>query len=840
MTSTEQQQKQAPPVQPQLAYVHPQIPQQAPAAPRPPAGRKPIANALATAPPVPPSVDHTITTGSALLAAGELAHLAAVSPWWFAASGAAATIGAGIKTHMSLPHAPNVRKGATPLAVAAGAAATAWWSWSAQTGAFSPLTLLGLATGTGIGGLFYGTLRWRYDKTIRQELTYFAQQAAERKRVSWDQILADAGLKDVVVDTSVNEDGWKDGQRQFPAGFALALQLGRQAPTVRGLSASIPDIERVASNATTLPIRPGSIQVKGRTRANEAEIIVPSRDIMAETFDMPRGDGPRSINDPLYVAQAVDGTPIGPTLTKDIHGLFSGQMGGGKSASMNAHAYETTRCIDNVTWMIAGEKPNRAFKYWLKPWLKGAINPANGQPIHPVLDWVAPSWDEAMMMLADAYKAISIRQGLAGIDDEDDKWIATPESPHITIFIDESPGLLRNTKQFKTYDGKWFDFSGLLLEIARLARSEGIHIFILTQRGTVSMLGGDGGDLKSQLPYRVGFRAQNTIDLNAVFDTDSTGIDLTSLVDGGLYMERVGDTRPTMGKGYWCPPSMQEEAAIMHAQYAFGLDEGTANGLDYYAERWTRDAQQKFFASMSKVRAAVDGPGAGGGESFMGQFEAWRDEHRPGATPDDALLQEFMSDLLGTPVTGPDSGDDDLVANLLAGLADPGEPDPEDPDAVAQAELLASMRSDVDTNMQRAVAEEIDELKALFDAPAVEVTDRNVGQQAGRDLVGVGGEPLSEYAIELVGLLQSSDLLYSDRWLPSKAILAAAVEQLEWPATTEGERRIAGVMREIGVLGEDEKPSRPELLGSDGTRKKTTAYQVAVLSKAVKRYTTNH
>jgi hypothetical protein len=77
------------------------------------------------------------------------------------------------------------------------------------------------------------------------------------------------------------------------------------------------------------------------------------------------------------------------------------------------------------------------------------------------------------------------------------------DDPQITILIDESPDLLINNKVKTTHKGERVTFSELVLKLVRLARSEAIQIIFLSQRGTATMIGPDGGDVKSQVVYRL-------------------------------------------------------------------------------------------------------------------------------------------------------------------------------------------------------------------------------------------------------------------------------------------------------------------------------------------------
>src|SRR5690606_12259249 len=302
-------------------------------------------------------------------------------------------------------------------------------------------------------------------------------QRAERKRHQWEQVLHAAGAKGIAIDRTVNDDVWTHGERTFPAGFALALDLGDNDTIneARDLTSYPPKTEKQAKRLLGLRLLPGSIQVQPREYAGEAELIVATRDVMNETVHMDDVHSPRSINDPLLVARLVDGTLVGPNLQQDPHGMFSGQTNFGKTTYLDAHIKELTRCTDNVTWAICGNKPSRFFASWMAPFFEAEPDPYTGTPCQPIFDWIAGTYDEAWNMLCDAYKAVLYRQSTAAAN-KDEKWHATAEAPAITIVIDESPDLLESKARREAFDGERYTVSDLIVKLVRLARSENIHI----------------------------------------------------------------------------------------------------------------------------------------------------------------------------------------------------------------------------------------------------------------------------------------------------------------------------------------------------------------------------
>ena len=572
--------------------VAPPAPLRGPKAPRPTRAHTLGRHFLHASAP-PRTFDHTGYADEATLALGAVVHLAHV-PWpAVAGAGAAAVFGAGVWAHQMWQH-----RGITWFATGTATASGAWVTWGAYDTPWSIGSIAALVGGTLLLGPIYGICRWRIDKRNQKEIEQRAQRAEERagaKRHQWVGILEDAGCPDITIDLDMDGEEWAAGERKFPAGFALALNLGKKAPDVAGLAQRIPEIEKIASGATHYPIRPGSIQVAANPeRAHKAELIIPTRDVLSEEIPLEDRPGPRSCHDPIDVAVSVDGTVIAWDCHKDPHGMFSGQNNSGKTTYLNAHLYETTRSVDAVNWLAIGEKPVRGFAPWLKPFLEGKTD-------RPVIDWFAADLYEAWMMLLDGITLVQRRQESAAITG-DEKWYATAENPEVFIYIDESPDFLDSKEAFPledcpdpdNYRGPRATFSQLLLKLIRIGRSEGVHVVFLTQRGTVSMLGAEGGDIKSQVQYRAGFRATGTIDANAVFNTQTAGINVESLPQGALYVELSGYTRPVLAKGMRLTQERIAHAAVEHAPYCGPIDAWSAEPLSYYHERWTRPRQQEF------------------------------------------------------------------------------------------------------------------------------------------------------------------------------------------------------------------------------------------------------
>jgi hypothetical protein len=645
------------------------------------------------------------------------------------------------------------------------------------------------------------------------------------------------------MDGEIDDQKWRRGERELPSGFSLALALGEKAPDVAGLISRLPEIEKIASATTRYPIRPGAIQIRpNQAHAHKCEIIVPTKDMLADLIPIPERPGTRSINDVIETCVSVDGTVLGWDCHKDPHGMVAGMTDAGKTVFMDAHLFEATRSNDCVNALISGAKPVRALAPYLKPFVEGHIGP-DGKPVNPVIDWFAADVEEAAMILIDAAIACERRQQSAAMSTAE-RWIATPDAPAWIIWIDESPKFLKSTKRFENHKGEAKTFSELLLDLETVARSEDVHLFYLTQRGTVSMNGADAGDIKSQTSYRAGFHATGIIDANAVFNTSTHGVNVESLPKGGLYLEMSGYSQPVLAKGMYADAARKQRAAVEHSIYCTPLDPWTTEpdekvgyeGMRYYDGRWLRKNQQAFLRQLCPnptqvVPRGTLPPELTGGAcevEAMRQFGEWMDANYK----DDSASVDHLNEFLRTytpPAMDIDPPEmDNPYRPVKEGIdafwkwleqTHPGEEYSDKLFLEFTTTAWASSGGREQENARAAGADdEIQALDDLFEAPAYEPPPTwHINPT------------LREDTRALLEALAVSDLLYTaEEFIPSLDLLALAVEKLGWEnSSTAGGRRVAAALRHVNVNKAEPRPT------IDG--KKTIAYRVADLRQAVDR-----
>jgi hypothetical protein len=734
-------------------------------------------------------VRDTITAAHATLALGGLDHVAHVPMVYPGALGvvlAAAGAWWGNRRHEMM------------FGGVIGASAGGWLMWSAATTPWGISNIATLAIAATGAGVWYGKVL----RTRRQAAALGAQYTAamtvqagtETARVGWQEILEAAGCKGVVITSTKSLEGGASG-------FRITGRLTDPKFNFDALSGQLGAIELTADNRTDYPIRPGSIQLgraKGAT-AGQFEITVPTADIFGQAIPHPIDHSPRSIEDPIFIATAADGSRISVTHNESAHGMFSGMTDFGKSNLLNCHIFEWTRCTDAVTWLISGsDKSAKLFKPLLRAWLKGEIP-------NPPIDRFAGTEEEAMRVLWDARMGIRSRGHGSGIDDLSSKWPVTPETPRIMIGIEEAGDYLASDTKHRMPDGKKWTFGQLLLEVIRKARSEAINLLMLTQGGTMDLTGDYGSGIKKQILYRVAFHAQSFTETNACLATDTSRVELGELDKGEIYVERAGDRRPILALADYMEDgaknNVMDLAARMHHQYAQEVDAATAAAMPFYRDRWTRPEQQEYLAGLlgMSVENIVGSAANAHPTNAMAAFEQWATEVHPGEAPTQELFEQFIQE----------TWQDATPGDRAEFLADHDDGD-DDSNAFSQRmqAIVDKYRAEVES------AEEVATLERVM-----EVQSRTLGD-------------LDAKTLRVVGVIQkiTADELTADE-LRSRVAADLGMED-----NTETDRYVNAAIRDIlGVKELDTSVKRRRTLNdSDGNDRKSFVWNVGAIKQAIR------
>lgn len=390
-------------------------------------------------------------------------------------------------------------------------------------------------------------------------------------RGDWPGMLARLGLPRIQVEDTVTN----------PAGYTKVLRLPPDGSItfrrVRGIAEQL---------EVALDLEPGWVRFERGQRARVL-VHVTTRDVLAETVALPRCTEPRSINDPIDIGISETGEVLLLTL-REIAVLVVGVRGAGKSNLINVLIDRLGNCVDAVIWGI-DFKNGRTLRPWLQPWLDGKTE-------RPVIDWVATDRDEAALMMDAALTAIDVRSA-SGAGGE--KITPRAGQPAIILLCEEvssltglhAPGSRASTN--------------LLTSITQTGRSEAVDPILVTQRGTVTMVG--SGDLKSQIRLRIALGGGSEEDARALLGDSQLARIVAALRHKGSLCVQHDDARPIPAKGFRVEPEEVYGLAEACSWLRPGLEADLEAALgDDYAKRWSMERAGHLLTGKPKPKPVAD------------------------------------------------------------------------------------------------------------------------------------------------------------------------------------------------------------------------------------------
>lgn len=396
----------------------------------------------------------------------------------------------------------------------------------------------------------------------------------------WPGMLAALGLPRMQVEETI----------ETRAGYTKVLRLPPDGSiTFRRVRGVVEQLE------VALDAEHGWVRVE-RGQRSRVLVHVVTRDVLAETIPLPPSPGPRSINDPIDLGLSETGEPLEITL-REVLALIVGLRGSGKSNLLNALIERLANCVDVVIWMI-DLKGGRTARPWLQPWLDGKTD-------RPVIDWVATDREEAAVMLYAALTGIDVRShsGAGG-----EKITPSAHQPAIIVICEEVSALtgLHAPGGSKSVN--------LLTSMAQTGRSEAVDAILISQRGTVTMIG--SGDLKSQAKLRIGLGVASDADARLLFDDAQMASGVAALVHPGSMYVQQDQARPIPAKGYRVEHRDIYGLAEACSDIRPGLERDLEDALgDAYAERWSLERAGHLLVGAARkphgsTAASMNAPGA--------------------------------------------------------------------------------------------------------------------------------------------------------------------------------------------------------------------------------------
>lgn len=447
----------------------------------------------------------------------------AMPPGWALAVGATGALGhtvAGLR----------VRNAGRTLATRAASwlIGAGWTTWAMTHG---PLTWEALgslaAIGVGMGAAARSTALYeeaREEEAIAAEQRQIARElSADRRTIAaeWaDRIQRVCGISVRVLAV----EQWSTG-----AGFSIDAELPPGGATYAKIASESAKLSADAKlpHGCTATASPGIHQ--GRVI-----IDVTTVNVLEEERPYPADYGPLSLLTGIPWGYRTNAEEIRVYLREQC-ALVVGPTGSGKSNMVHDILAGFARTVDSLTWVIDLNAGSAGLP-WVLPALNGQIETPDGSPARPGIDWLAGTYDEALLMLETALRVAKHRkmayQDLLARHNTDLLPIG-PGIPQIMLVVDEGAEILVSSdRQIRKLGEK-------LLEIIRIARAMGIRTVLTALGATGSVLG------------NLMIRREGKVRV-ALTGGETEGMDLSKMFPGsrGLRVEQA----PYKGAGFMSTP----------------------------------------------------------------------------------------------------------------------------------------------------------------------------------------------------------------------------------------------------------------------------------------------
>lgn len=588
------------------------------------------------------------TTGAFALATTGAAT--GMPPGWALAAGTAGALGHAIAGLRVRNAGRTIATRAASWLVGAG-----WTTWAMTTGPLSWAALGSLATiGVGIGAAARSTGLYEEARELEaiaaDERQVAAELSAERRAIAaeWiDRIQRVCGITLKVLAVEM----WPTG-----TGFTIDAELppgGTTYDKIAGQASQLSADARLPHGCTAIASQ-GIHQ--GRVL-----IDVTTVNVLVEERTYPSDYGPLSLYTGIPWGYRTNAAEICVYLREQC-ALVVGPTGSGKTNMVHVILAGFARTTDVLTWVIDLNAGSAGL-----PWVRPALD-ANGafvEDVRPGVDWLASSYDEALLMLNTAlavghHRKVAYQDLMA--ERNTDQLPISAKIPQIMLVIDEGAEILTST------DRKLKELAKKILEVIRMLRAMGI-------RTVLTALGATGSVLGNLMIRR---EAKTRVCLTG---GEVEGMDLGKVFPGvrGLKVEQA----PYKGAGFMGTPEspaglfknwrilpnqirdIVAATSALHPQ----LDKVSRQAAGIaYATRWDADRTAWMRdGAHSSVDNDRQEPGSAGGL----KLSALRDGQPPTGSPradEDALARKFMEQIDAQFGTTDEPGDESEQPPVGQGL----------------------------------------------------------------------------------------------------------------------------------------------------------------------------
>ncbi|MEU6221110.1 hypothetical protein ABZ845_26915 [Streptomyces sp. NPDC047022] len=575
------------------------------------------------------SAGHGPVTGALSATTGALAVAttgAALSmpPVWAMAVGTAGALGhtvAGLK----------VRNAGRTLAFKAASwlVAAGWTTWAITTGplswaAFGSLATIGVGMGAGARSVaLYEEAR--EEEAIAAEQRAIARElSAERRAIAAEWVERVQRICSISVKVLAVEM-WETG-----TGYSLDLepQGGITYERIAQYSVQL-SADAKLPHGCTATATPGIHQ--GR-----AILDVTTVNVLHETLDYPEDYSPLSLHTGIPWGYRTNAEQIRVYLREQC-ALVVGPTGSGKTNMVHMILAGFARAEDMLTWVIDLNAGSAGLP-WVLPALKGELQREDGKPVRPGIDWLAASYEEAVLML-DAALAIGLHRKKAYQDllakANTDLLPISAKIPQIMLVIDEGAEILVSSdRQMKQLAKK-------ILEVIRMLRAMGIRTVLTALGATGSVLG--NLMIRREAKVRVALTGGETegMDLGKMFP-GRRGLRVDQAPYKGSGFMGTPESPAGLFKGWRIKPKQIREITAATSDRHPRLDDISAKAAGpAYARRWDADRT----AWMRDLTDTGVEPSASAGQGQGLRLSALSDREAAPRSEDEEMLRRFRAEI---------------------------------------------------------------------------------------------------------------------------------------------------------------------------------------------------
>ncbi|MET8435359.1 hypothetical protein ABZV61_21740 [Streptomyces sp900116325] len=560
------------------------------------------------------------TTGC--LAVATTGAATGMPPGWALAVGAAGAIGHTISSLRERLSGRTIAMRSASWLIGAG-----WTTWAMATGPLTWAAIGSLATiGVGMGAAARSTLLYEEARELEaiaaNERQVARELSAERRAIAAEwvdrvQRVCNITLRILAVEI------WPTG-----TGFTIDAELPPGGTTY----------DRIAQHSAALSADarlPHGCTAVASQGIHQGRVLidVTTVNVLSEERTYPSDYSPLSIYTGIPWGYRTNAEEICVYLREQC-ALVVGPTGSGKTNMVHVILAGFARTTDVLTWVIDLNAGSAGL-----PWVRPALD-ANGTPVdgvRPGIDWLASTYEEAVLML-DAALAVGLRRKVAYQDlmaeRNTDQLPISAKIPQIMLVVDEGAEILTST------DRRMKELAKKILEVIRMLRAMGIRTVLTALGATGSVLG--NLMIRREAKARVCLTGGEVegMDLSKVFP-GSRGLRVDQAPYKGAGFMGTPESAAALFKNWRILPNQIRDIVLATSDLHPTLDGVSSKAAgDTYASRW--DPERTAWMRDTTHTPATDAPAQTAGSAGGLNLSALRGDRE---SAEEALARKFREQI---------------------------------------------------------------------------------------------------------------------------------------------------------------------------------------------------